>query len=678
MQKFSLAKACGVASAEAGAALLTLFKYPKPCYNAHTTTERGRDMKLLRRLLALALCLTALPGNLFPAALADAPEVSLTVLFTHDTHDHFYPDAAGRGGYVRLATLLREQRETPAVPGAAPYPTVTLDGGDFSMGTLFQTIYTTDAPALRALGAMGYDVTTLGNHEFDYRPQGLADMLTAARASGEILPAIVQANYTIPVNPEASAPLMEAMEAYPITPYTILERADAVGLDGKSPLRIAVFGLMGQSSHDYAPMSGMSLATPAQAARQALADIEAAGGADFVICLSHSGTEEGRGEDYELARAVEGIDLIISGHTHTLTREPIRVRDTYIVSSGEYTKHLGRITLSKSVSPDHALRAWNFHLLPVDGKTADDPDMTAMAEGFKAKVDGSYLSGYGLGYDQVLATAQGDFTIEETGNLIGDAYIAAVRGVEGGDYVPVDFAVVPRGVIRDHLRQGEVTTSHAFDILSLGSGADGSPGYPLVSVYLTGKDLKNTFEVDASISALMPVASLYGAGMGWSWNPNRMILDKVTDYTQILEDASTRPIQEDKLYRVVADLYSGQMLGAVEGQSFGLLTVTPRDEKGEPVTDLESRILTRADGAELKSWYALASYLEQTASVSPPEPRKTAHPSWNPVALVSNPGLPTLAVLGVLLLLVLLTVLVVHLVRRRRRREQFGYRRYRG
>lgn len=635
-------------------------------------------MKLLRRTLALALCLAALLGTMLPMASADAPSISLTVLFTHDTHDHFYPDVAGQGGYIRLAALLKDQRETPSVTGsgsAFQYPTVTLDAGDFSMGSLFQTIYTTDAPELRALGAMGYDVTTLGNHEFDYRAQGLADMLSAAKDNGERLPAIVQANYTTPINPAASANLTAALENYPVTPYTILEKEDGVGLDGKSPMRIAVFGLLGQDADACAPMSGMVLGDPVEAAKRVLTDIEADGGADFVICLSHSGTEDGKGEDYELAKAVEGIDLIISGHTHSTTQEPIQVKDTYIVSCGEYTQHLGRITLSKKVSPDHELSAWDFQLIPIDNTVASDPAMTAMAEGFKAKVDEAYLSGFGLGYDQVLTRAEMDFTIEKTGNLIGDAYIAAVKAAEGEAYVPVDFAVAPDGVIRDYLRAGDVTTAQAFDILSLGSGADGSPGYPLVSVYLTGKDLKNVFEVDASISALMPAAEIYGAGMNWIWNPYRMILDKVTGYVQLLEDGTAAAIEDDRLYRVVADLYSGQMLGAVEGQSFGLLTITPRDERGEPVADLESRILTRSDGSELKAWYALASYLEERESVFPGEPRKTEQASWNPIALLAHPGLPTLVALGVLLLLVLLVALIVRWGRRRRRS---GYRRYRG
>lgn len=630
-------------------------------------------MRPIRRIFAGALCalavlcaLGALAGAVPAAALSPYPNLDqLTILFTHDTHDHFYPDAGGVGGYTRLMTLLEEQRTAAAARDRA---VVTLDAGDFSMGSLFQTVYAADAPELRALGAMGYDVTTLGNHEFDYRQQGLAAMLRAAMDSGDPLPAIVQANYTTPADPEAGRELVQAMEDYPVTDYVVLERETGGGI-----LRVAVFGLMGLDSHECAPMSGMEYQPIAEAAQRVVAEIQEREQADYIICLSHSGTEDGRGEDYELAKAVDGIDVIISGHTHTTLPEPIQVNGTLIVSCGEYTKNLGVLTVSRG-SQDGALVLEDYQLIPLDSSVPEDPEMLALAAGFQEKVNETYLTDYGLRYDQVLADAEEDFTLEETGNLIGDAYIRAIQRLEGEDYVPVDFAVAPSGVIRDMLRAGEVTTAQAFDILSLGSGADGTPAYPLVSVYLTGADLKNAFEVDASISALMPAAALYGAGMRWEWNPHRMILDKVTDTAQLLPGGDEAAIEEDRLYRVVADLYSGQMLGAVEAQSLGLLTVTPRDEAGEPVTDLEGRIVKAADGTELKAWYALASYLEEQGTLRPGEPRKTERDSWNPLALLANPGPPTLAVLGVLVLLAVLAVLAVKLVRRRKRARRPGSR----
>lgn len=615
-------------------------------------------MKLFRRLRALALA-GLLAGSLAAPVEANAPSLGLTVLFTHDTHDHFYPDAAGVGGYTRLATLLEEQREIPADVGngaAFFYPTVTLDGGDFSMGSLFQTVYATDAPELRALGAMGYDVVTLGNHEFDYRPQGLADMLTAAKESGETLPRIVQANYRT-VRDESARVAVKAMEDYPVTDYVIRSAGN---------LRVAVFGVMGVDSDECAPMSGMELEPVVDTARRVVKEIREKEEPDFIICLSHSGTEEGKGEDYELARAVEGIDLIISGHTHTTLPEPIRVNNTLIVSCGPYTQNLGRITIHKKVSPGHEMFYSEYKLIPIDGSVAPDPAMEALAEGFKAKVDENYLSQFGLGYDQVLTTAAEDFTTAQTGDLIGRAYIETVKEMEGEAFVPIAFAVAPDGVIRDTIRAGEVTTAQAFDILSLGSGADGSPGYPLVSVYLTGKDLKNAFEVDASVSQLMPAAQLFGAGSGWTYNPHRMFLDRVTGCS-IQEEGRQVTIEDDKLYRVVADLYSGQMLGTVKSKSLGLLTVTPRDENGNEIEDLESRILHDGAGGEVKAWYTLASYLEGQERVEAPAASKVSEPSWNPVGLLIPMGLPTAVVLLAVVLFAALVTVVAGRIRRRRR-----------
>ena len=258
------------------------------------------------RLAALGLALILLAGALISPASAAAPTYESTILFTHDTHDHFLPmpdaDGGESGGYTRLATLIKQERE--AHPDA-----LVLDGGDFSMGSLFQTIYAAEAPELRALGAMGYDVTTLGNHEFDYRSEGLADMLNAAVDSGDPLPAIVQANCLLP----ESDSLTEAWNRYGIGDYMILERGG---------VNYGIFGLMGEVADSNAPMSGVEFEPIADAARRTVAALEEelSGRNEpyFIICLSHSGTDgRGKGEDYQLARQVDGIDLIISGHTHT-------------------------------------------------------------------------------------------------------------------------------------------------------------------------------------------------------------------------------------------------------------------------------------------------------------------------------------------------------------------------
>lgn len=634
-----------------------------------------KNASRLAAVLALLLTLTAA----LPAAGASFPvedgERLLTILFTHDTHDHFYPDAADVGGYTRLATLLERERANSS--GAV----VTVDGGDFSMGSPFQTIYATDAPELRALGAMDYDVVTFGNHEYDYRPQGLADMLSAAKkvekawiSAGTssrsdalknyleeygapfFAPAIVQANYKTPKDPSAPGvqALAEAMANYPVTDYTVLEREG---------LKIAVFGIMGIDSDECAPMSGMALEDPIDAAQRVVKEIQEKEQPDFVICLSHSGTEKGRGEDYKLAKKVDGIDVIISGHTHSTLEEPIEVNDTLIVSCGPYTQNLGKLVLSKGREESKAKLKY-YALLPIDTSVEEDEDMIKLAELFKTKVDENYLSQYHMSYDGVLATAQQDFTRAETGDFIGESYIATIQEVEGEDYVPIAFAVAPDGVIRGSIKQGNITASQAFDILSLGVGADGTPGYPLVSVYLTGKDLKNTFEVDASISDLMGAAELYGAGCHWEYNPHRMFLDRVTG-GYIFTPGIDGEIDDDTLYRVVADLYSGQMLSAVKSKSFGLLSITPRDENGNEIADFEDRILHDGNGNEVKAWHAFASYLQVAGDNLAPGPvSKTVTASWNPISLLVPMGTPTAVALAVVLLLALAVVLIVKKLRR--------------
>ena len=624
-------------------------------------------------LVFLALCNLTLPAG---AASAKNPD-SITILFTHDMHSHLLPakDESGRsyGGYARLKIAIDAQKERH--PNA-----LLVDGGDFSMGSLFQTVYATDAAELRIMGALGYDAATFGNHEYDYRTAGLANMLNAAVDSGEPLPAILDANYKPPLEGDPSydkeaAALWVAFERYGVQDYTVIQRGG---------VNFAVFGVMGEDSDACAPMSGMVFQDHVPIAREIVAQIEAeVPEPRVVVCLSHSGTNENpeKSEDQRFATEVDGIDVIVSGHTHTTLSEPIQVNDTYIVSAGEYCKNLGALTLTRD---GDTLSLAEYALIPIDDSLPEDKAVAAKIEDYKKLVEDSYLTKFGgLTFDQVLAFNPYEFdslsdleTHRESplGNLIADSYVWAVKEAEGEDYIPVDFALTANGVIRESLPTGEVTVSNVFNISSLGIGADQIPGYPLVSVWITGKDLKNAFEVDASVTPLMPAAQLYFSGMTFTFNPHRMIFNRVTDCAQVLEDGSTLSIEEDRLYRVVTGLYCGQMLGAVNDESFGILNITPRDAQGNEITNLEDFILHDKDGNELKEWYALASYLGDMGTVfqeySGTDGRKIVDNSWNPTHLLTNLNGISIAVLAAGLVLILIVVAVVHRIIRRRKRAQ--------
>ena len=626
--------------------------------------KRRFSALLLALLLICSLCV--IPADAAP------PANTATILFTHDLHSHFLPqpaeDGGESGGYARLKTAIDRERAT--------YPdALLLDGGDFSIGSLVQTLYTTEAAELRTMGALGYDAATLGNHEFDHTGVGFARMLNAAADSGDPLPALLEANY----RPSADNPdkdfIQQAMDHYGVQETMLLERGG---------ITYGIFGLMGVDSDDCAPTSGFALEDAAQSAERCVASLKEQG-AELIICLSHSGTngEAKLSEDEKLAKAVDGIDVIISGHTHTTLTEPIVVNGTYIVSCGPYCRNLGSITLRKY--EDGSKELLDYHLTPIDETLPDDPDIAAMVETWKNKVGDTYLSRYGLTYDEVLTTTSFDLDtpvsgVQENnglGSLVADAFRWAARTLTAEPYEGHTVAVTADGVLRAPLRTGEITTSQAFDVLSMGVGADGTSGFPLVAVYLTGKELKSVAEVDASVTPIMPVAQLYVSGACYSFNTNRMFFNRVYNACLLAGDGTEQEIADDQLYRVVTGMYSAQMLGTVKEKSMGLLSLEPKMADGSPVTDFNDCILYDKDGNEIKEWYALAAYLQTFGgegvhpSYREPVIKNVSH-SWSPAQLLREWNWITwtvvLAALAVILLAVLLVRLILRKVRRKRKK----------
>lgn len=644
--------------------------------------KQKKIIRIIAIIIAVTLAVSLLMLPMAGMAYAAEPEEDgITVLFTHDLHDRLLPtestDEAGStasfGGFARLKTAMdavRAQHKT----------TVTLDAGDFSMGSLFQTIYESEAPELRLLGTLGVDAATLGNHEYDYGPGGLARMLDAARQSGDPLPRLVQANYTVPLE-DGSAPadaqaLTRSMEAFGLTDYTVLERG------GK---KIAVFGLMGADSDLCAPNSGMALADPIETAKAVVATMQDEISPDLIICLSHSGTHENPklSEDEALARAVPEIDLIVSGHTHTTLTQPLQVGSTHIVSAGAFCRNLGEITLIPAADGRWAVQ--RYALYPIDGSLAEDPAVAAQVDAFKSLVQTRYLDAYGLGFDQVLAHNDVLFPPEEAlaaipgetgfGNLLADAYLYTLQQTEGDSYEPMTLAAVPLGVVRASLPLGDLTTADVFDVLPLGVGADGTMGYPLVSVYVTGRELEDLAEIDASVSAMMPYAKLYTAGLTYTYNPNRLVLDYVTDVKLRTEDGLALP-DNHKLYRVVTDLYSAQMFSAVKQQAHGLLKIVPKDAAGNEITDFTTAILHDSEGREIKAWHCAALYLQSfsqdaggvsqiPAAYSEGDGRVILNDEEGIGAMLSDPGPVTIAAMSVIVVILVLLALITQIFVRR-------------
>ena len=627
-------------------------------------------MSIIRRLISAGLAVLMLSCTLLPAAASAESTRETTILFTHDLHSHFLPvetdDGGQSGGYARLATVIRQEKQEH--PHA-----LLLDGGDFSIGSLIQTLYTSRATELRTMGALGYDATTLGNHEFDHESTGLVKMLQAAYTSGDTLPAVLLANYRPSAENPAQLDIQRTMAAYGMKESMIFERGG---------VKVGVFGLMGLDAHDCAPGSGFSLEDPIKAAERCVDKLEEQG-AELIVCLSHGGTDEKskKSEDEQLAKKVDGIDVIISGHTHTTLEEPVLVEDTYIVSSGPYCENLGSMTLSWEKGSQEK-QLVDYELIPIDETVKEDASISAMVGEWKKLVGAEYLGRYGLSYDQVLTRTSFDLKTPEygvqqgnaLGELVADSFLWAVENLEENAPDVTTVAVTADGVLRANLMQGDITASMAFDVLSMGVGSDGTSGYPLVGVYLTGKELKAAAEVDASVTPIMPAAQLYMAGMEYKFNTNRMFFNRVTD--TCLESGGE--IQDDQLYRVVTGMYSAKMLGTVKSKSMGLLSLEPKMADGSPVTDYNDCILYDKNGNEIKDWYALAAYLSSfgkegvSAGYQFSDGRKQVSHSFNPTQLVKNLNWISFAALAAILLLIVIVVFVVRKVFRRLFGRRYG------
>ena len=605
----------------------------------------------------------------------------LDILFTHDTHSHLNSfttivngEKKEAGGFAKLKTLINEHKKVNP-------DTLVLDGGDFSMGTLIQTVYDTEAAELRMLGQIGCDVTTLGNHEFDYQSKGLADMLNAAKNSGDTVPSLVLCNVDWDAMEEAGLSegqkqIQSAFEKYQVKDYVVVQKGN---------IKIAVLGVFGKDALVCAPTCELVWKDPVKAAKQTVEKIKKKEKVDMIACVSHSGTwdEADKSEDEILAKEVPDIDLIISGHTHSQLDKPIQHGNTYIVSCGEYGKNLG--TMSMTQKDDGRWKATSYELIPVSDEVNPDETTQAKIDALMDTVDINYLAKFGYTRKEVLAENDIEFnSLDEMGtkheelnlgDIISDAYVYAVENSDNYDGDPVDVAVVPSGTVRDTYAKGEITVESVYNSFSLGIGKDGLAGYPLISAYLTGKELKLVAEIDASISDFMTIARLYCSGLNFTFNPHRMILNKVTDCYLTGQDGKREEIQDDKLYHVVTDLYTGQMLGSVMDISYGLLSIIPKDKEGNPIEDLEEYAIME-ENQELKAWVAIARYMQSfddtdgdgIANVSEyyatTHGRKVVENSRNLVQLLKNPNKFFMLMIGIVTVAVLIVLLLIFFIRK--------------
>ena len=269
---------------------------------------------------AFGATLAAFPRDLLKA---DAAETVITILHTNDTHSQIDPlpandKYAGKGGVARRATLVkRVRKENPN--------TLLIDAGDVLQGTPYFNFYKGEVE-YKAMSAIGYDVGTLGNHEFDNGVEALAAALKFANFD------IVSANYDVK--------------------GTVLEqRVKRYVVKTVGGIRIGLFGLGVSPVALITPenFKGVTYIDPVIAAREVVKKLREEERCSLVVCMSHLGyVEKGDQGDSFVASQVDGIDFIASGHTHTFMDQPVTQTQpcgakTLIFQVGKSGIYVGRV-----------------------------------------------------------------------------------------------------------------------------------------------------------------------------------------------------------------------------------------------------------------------------------------------------------------------------------------------
>jgi len=621
-----------------------------------------------------------------------AEDAMLTIIHSNDMHSHllgFSPninytpeqtgDDATIGGWARIATVIKNVKKD------RNNPVLVLDAGDFLMGSLFHMLSRENAFELSLMKSMGYDMVTLGNHEFDLTPDGLARILRSAHTQNKI-PPIVLSNVIFSEKEVDDDALEKIFRQGLVKPYRVIE---------KSGIRIGFFGLMGIDAAEVAPFaSPVRFGDPAKTAKKMVKELREKEKVDIVICISHSGLSENpdTSEDEILAKTVRGIDIIISGHTHTKTEKPLLVNNTIIVQSWEYGKQLGIMDINY-LNGEVILK--NYQNVTIDDSIIGDKQISTKIRSFESMITREILSPANLSFRQIIAQTNFDLEIEteesNLGNLITDSMRWYINSLESNGEDKVAASIISNGVIRDNIVKGEtgnVAVCDAFRTIPLGIGFDDEQtmGYPLITFYLYPSELKKGLEILTSIYPLKGTDYfIQVSGVKFTYNPNRMLFDRVTEIWMGDEETGYEILDysngNSKLLRVSADIYNATFLKIIGSFTWNILEIVPKDRDGNPINDLRNVRVdadrTKSGIQELKEWAGVLKYIQHFPDTDnngiPDIPekyreklgRQIVEASWNPYKLLKRGTYVTWTAFSALMIVLALIIIFVRWIWRK-------------
>lgn len=407
--------------------------------------------KFLSVLLAMAMVLSLTVTGFAADTAADAKAEmagKTVILHTNDVH-------GAVEGYAYIAQLKADYEAKGA-------EVILVDAGDFSQGTTYVSS-TKGADAVTMMNAAGYDVVTLGNHEFDYGYAQLKENMSKAKFK------VVCAD----VFNEDGTPIFDANYTYTT----------------KSGVKVGFFGMETpetQTKANPTKIKGLTFATNDAFTKAAADQVEALKDADVVICLAHLGVD-GESKPYrstDLYAAVKGIDFIIDGHSHTVMTkgengEPIQ-------STGTAFANIGVIVID-----DATKKIESNSLFEIKEDTAKDATVAAAAQKIIDRIDKEYGAVFAKSEVELNgAKAPNGNRDSETnnGDLITDAMVWKILQDKESLTVDADHvvAVTNGGGIRKAINPGDVTKKNINEVLPFGN--------TVVTIYITGAELLEALE----------------------------------------------------------------------------------------------------------------------------------------------------------------------------------------
>ena len=381
----------------------------------------------------------------------------LTILHTNDHHGRFWANRDGEYGLAARATLIQELKEAVKKDGGE---VLLLDAGDVNTGVPQSDLLDAE-PDFKGMAAIGYDVMAVGNHEFD---KPLKTILKQQKDWAKF--------------PFISANIYDAKKQR-VFPSHITKKV--------GELNVTIFGLTTEDTPKKSRpenSQGLTFVPAVEEAKTLVPTLRPT--ADVLIALTHMGhyPDEKNGADapgdVTLARQVNGIDVIVGGHTQKPLFEPDVQNGTVIVQAYEWGKYVGKVDLEVS---EGKVTLKSYKLIPVNLKESttkikNDEKIEALLKPFKDKGDKSLLIKVGTA-DKEFIGKRDIVRSQETnlGNLVSQAYQTKFKA---------DLAVSNSGGIRDSIYPGDVTIETVMMVLPFAG--------EVVTAELTGDELTKYLE----------------------------------------------------------------------------------------------------------------------------------------------------------------------------------------